>query len=113
MFQQHVQVHFIQIFQSLYNFPQFNGEKDMGLGINNLQNKLESGGKKEYSDIEIPEDLNEMEYVDDVHMDEDPLDGENENDGQNLVQKEEREDDNDKSTVNNIDTGHKRTQVKH
>ena len=61
----------------------------MGSGSNILRNKIETGGKKEASDNEIPEDLNEMEYLDEAHMDEDPLDGQNENDVQNIVQAEE------------------------
>ena len=52
----------------------------MGLGINILKNKIETGGKKESSDNEILDDLNKMEYLDDAHMDEDQLDEKNEND---------------------------------
>ena len=80
----------------------------MGLGINILKNKIETGGKKESSDNEIPDDLNEMEYLDDAHMDEDQLDENNGNDVQNIVQAEEQQDDNEKSTTNNIDTGNEK-----
>ena len=51
------------------DFPQYNGEKDMGSAINILSKKIETGGKKETSDIDIPEDINEMEYLDEDHMD--------------------------------------------
>ena len=77
----------------------------MGSGINILRNKIETAGKKESSDIDIPADMNEMEYLDDGHMDEDPLEGQNESDVQKLVQAEERKNDSDKSTPNNMDKG--------
>ena len=77
----------------------------MGLDINILRNKIETAGKKESSDIDLPADMNEMEYFDDDHMDEDPLEGQNESDVQNLVQAEERKNDSDKSTPNNVDKG--------
>ena len=80
-------------------------EKDMGSGINILSNKIETAGKKESSDIDIPPDMNEMEYLDDDHMDEDPLEGQNESDEQKLVQAEERKNDSDNSTPNNVDQG--------
>ena len=89
------------------DFPQYNGEKDMGAGINILSNKIETAGKKESSDRQIPTDMNEMEYFDDDHMDEDPLEGQHESDVQNLVQAEEPENESDKSTPNNMDTGDK------
>ena len=88
------------------DFPQYNGEKNMGSDINILKNKIESGGKKEASDNDIPDDLNEMEYFDEAHMDEDQLDERNENDIQNIDQAEEQQDDNENSTASNMDTGH-------
>ena len=75
------------------DFPQYNSEKDMGAGINILSNKIETAEKKESSDIDIPPDMNEMEYLDDDHMDEDPLEGQNESD------------DSDKSTPKNVGKG--------
>ena len=90
------------------DFPQYSGEKNIGSDINILKNKIETGGKKESSDNEIPDDLNEMEYLEEANMDEDQLDEKNENDVQNIVQAEERQDDNEKSTANNIDTGNEK-----
>ena len=87
------------------DFPQYNSEKDMGLAINILSKKIETAGKKESSDIDIPPDMNEMEYLDDDHLDEDPLEGQNESDEQKLVQAEERKNDSDKSKPNNVDKG--------
>ena len=87
------------------DFPQYNGEKDMGSAINILSNKIETAGKKESSDIDIPPDMNEMEFLDDDHMDEDPLEGQNETDEQKLVQAEEQKNDSDKSTPNKVDKG--------
>ena len=87
------------------DFPQYNSEKDMGSAINILSNKIENAGKKESSDIDIPPDMNEMEYLDDDHMDEDPLEGQNESDEQKLVQAEECKNDSDKSTLNKVDKG--------
>ena len=37
----------------------------MGADINILSNKIETAGKKESSDRQIPTDMNEMEYFDD------------------------------------------------
>ena len=85
------------------DFPQYNSEKDMGSAINILSKKFEHAGKKESSDIDIPPDMNKMEYLDDDHLDEDPLEGQNESDEQKLVQAEEPKNDSDKSKPNNVD----------
>ena len=90
---------------TVIDFPQYNGEKEMGLTINILSYKIESAGKKESSDIDIPPDMNEMEFLDDDHMDEDPLEGQNESDVEKLVQAEEQKNDSDKSTPNKVDKG--------
>ena len=59
------------------DFPQYNGEKEMHGGINILSNKIENAGAKEPSDIDIPADMNDMEYLDDDNMDEDQYEKEN------------------------------------
>ena len=87
------------------DFPQYNGEKDMGSAINILSKKIETGGKKETSDIDIPENINEMEYLDEDHMDDDPLEGQDEIDDKKLVQAEERKNDSNKSTQNTMHKG--------
>ena len=43
----------------------------MGSDINILKNKIDSGGTKEESENEIPDDLNKMEYFDEAQLDED------------------------------------------
>ena len=87
------------------DFPQYNGEKDMGLAINILSKKIETGGKKETSDIDIPEDINEMEYLDENHMEDDPLEGQDVIDDEKLVQAEEWKNDSNKSTQNIVHKG--------
>ena len=87
------------------DFPQYNSDKDMGSGINILSKKIETGGKKETSDIDIPQDMNEMEYLDEDHMDDDPLDGEDAIDDKKLVQAEEWKNDSTKSTQNIVIKG--------
>ena len=72
----------------------------MGSAINILSKKIETGGKKETSDIDIPENINEMEYLDEDHMDDDPLEGQDAIDDEKLVQAEERKNDSNKSTQN-------------
>ena len=86
------------------DFPQYNGEKDMGAGINILRNRIESAGKKQSSDTQISADMNNMDYSDDDHIDEDPLVGKDESDVQNLVQAEEREHVSEKSRPNDVNT---------
>ena len=80
------------------DFPQYNSEKDMGSAINILSKKIETGGKKETSDIDIAEDINEIEYLDEDHIDDDPLEGQDAIDDKKLVQAEERKNDSNKST---------------
>ena len=87
------------------DFPQYNGEKNMGLAINILSKKIETGGKKESSDIDIPHDMNEMEYLDEDHMDADPLEGQDGSDDENLVQAEEWKNDSKNSTPKNVEKG--------
>ena len=87
------------------DFPQYNGEKDMGSAINILSKKIETGGKKETSDIDIPKDINEMEYLDEDHMDDDPLEGQDAIDDEKLVQAEEWKNDSNKSTQNIVHKG--------
>ena len=87
------------------NFPQYNSEKDMGSGINILSKKIETGGKKETSDIDIPQDMNEMEYLDEDHMDDDPWEGQDAIDDEKLVQTEEWKNDSNKSTQNIVHKG--------
>ena len=65
--------------------------------------KLE--GKKETSDIDIPEDSNEMEYLDEDHMDDDPLEGQDAIEDKKLVQAEQRKNDSNKSTQNIMHKG--------
>ena len=65
--------------------------------------KLE--GKKETSNIDIPEDINEMEYLDEDHMDDNPLEGQDAIDDEKLVQAEERKNDSNKSTQNIVHKG--------
>ena len=40
------------------DFPQYNGDRDMGLGINILSKKIENEGKKELSEADITQDMN-------------------------------------------------------
>ena len=87
------------------DFPQYNGEKDMGSAINILSKKIETGGKKETSDIDIPEDINEMEYLDEDHMDDDPLEGQDAIADEKLVQAEQWKNDSNKSTQNIVHKG--------
>ena len=87
------------------DFPQYNGEKDMRSGINILSKKIETGGKKETSDIDIPQDMNEMEYLDEDHMDDDLLEGQDAIDDEKLVQAEEQKNDSNKSTENIMHKG--------
>ena len=87
------------------DFPQYNSEKDMGLAINILSKKIETGGKKETSNIDIPQDMNEMECLDEDHMDDDPLEGQDAIDDEKLVQAEERKNDSNKSTQNIMHKG--------
>ena len=87
------------------DFPQYNGEKDMGSGINILSKKIETGGKKETSDIDIPQDMNEMGYWDEDHMDDDPWEGQDAIDDKKLVQTEEWKNDSNKSTQNIVHKG--------
>ena len=87
------------------DFPQYNSEKDMGSAINILSKKIETGGKKETSNIDIPEDSNEMEYLDEDHMDDDPLEGQDAIDDEKLVQAEQRKNDSNKSTQNIVHKG--------
>ena len=77
----------------------------MGSGINILSKKIETGGKKETSDIDIPQDMNEMEYLYEDHMDDDPLEGQDAIDDKKLVQAEERKNDSNKSTQNIVHKG--------
>ena len=62
-------------------------------------------GKKETSDIDIPEDINEMEYLDEDHMDDNPLEGQYAIDDKKLVQAEQRKNDSNKSTQNIMHKG--------
>ena len=99
------------------DFPQYNGEKEMRGGINILSNKIENAGAKESSDIDIPADMNDMEYLDDDNIDEDQFEKENDSnedmwekseDGKNVSDKskpddvpEENEDKSSEQIINN------------
>ena len=91
--------------RKIRDFPQYNGDNDIGSGINILSKKIETGGKKETSDIDIPQDMNEMEYLDEDHMDDDPLEGQDAVDDEKLLQAEERKNNSNKSTQNIMHKG--------
>ena len=84
------------------DFPQYNGEKEMGAGINILSNKIETAGAKESSNIDIPADMNDMEYLDDDNMDEDPLEEQNESNEEMCEEAEDRKNESDKSKPDDV-----------
>ena len=87
------------------DFQQYNGEKEIHGGINILSNKIENAGAKEPSDIDIPPDMNDMDYLDDDKMDEDEYEKENDSNEEMWQKPDDGKNVSDKSKPDDVPEG--------